>query len=377
MLSTFGAAPDSELLVVKLKRAHPFFYDFYLIPETQENVFLATDAMLAIEYMVGKANELRMPLSICIGLGTNMAGHDSFAAMEQYMSTISRLIGMCICTAAGNESNARHHASGILPSEGSTYDIQIRVPENAHSFPVYIWVNPTDRMSVSIKSPTGEVVPRAPARSRVTTETNLILERSSTIVRYFFPVTGSGVQYISLRIIDPTPGIWTVTLYGDIILEGRFDAWLPITDFLTPGIEFLTPDPNVTITVPATSIGCITCGAYNERDGSLYSDSSWGPTRNFLNSPDLVAPGVAVRGIYPTGPGEMTGTSVAAAITTGACSLILQWGIIQQNDISLNTYRIKTYLIRGCERDPNMQYPNPQWGYGKLDLFDTFTQLRP
>ena len=102
-----------------------------------------------------------------------------------------------------------------------------------------------------------------------------------------------------------------------------------------------------------------------------------GPTRNMLNSPDLTAPGVNVTGIYPTGNGEMTGTSVAAAITAGACSLMLQWGIVQRNDVSLNTYRIKTYLIRGCRRDPNIQYPNFQWGYGKLDLFNTFRQLRP
>ena len=73
----------------------------------------------------------------------------------------------------------------------------------------------------------------------------------------------------------------------------------------------------------------------------------------------------------------MTGTSVAAAIGAGAAALMLQWGIVQKNDVSLNTYRIKTYLIRGCNRDLNIQYPNYQWGYGRLDLFNTFAQLRP
>jgi len=274
-LHTFGAAPGAEILAVKLKRANPFFYDAYSIPISQENVFLATDVMLAIAYMIDKALELRMPISICIGLGTNMGGHDGFETLEEYMAIISRITGVCICTAAGNESNSRHHASGRLLAENNTYDLQIRVPENAHSFPVHIWVNPTDRMSVSITSPIGEIVPRAPARSGAITQTRLILERSTIIVRYFFPVAGSGVQSIYIRILDPTPGIWKVTLFGDIILDGRFNAWLHMNGFLTPGIEFLVPDPNVTVTVPATSIGCITCGAYNERDGSLYSASSW------------------------------------------------------------------------------------------------------
>jgi len=90
----------------------------------------------------------------------------------------------------------------------------------------------------------------------------------------------------------------------------------------------------------------------------------------------LVAPGVDVSGIYPIGNGTMTGTSVAAAITTGACALMLQWGIVEQNDVSLNTNRIKSFLIRGCKREPNIQYPSYQWGYGKLDLLNTFMQFR-
>ena len=77
------------------------------------------------------------------------------------------------------------------------------------------------------------------------------------------------------------------------------------------------------------------------------------------------------------GIGTMTGTSVATAITAGACALMLQWGIVRQNNVSLNTYSIRSFLIRGCRRDPNIQYPNSQWGFGKLDLFNTFRQLRP
>jgi len=372
-----GAAPDAELIVVKLKKANQFFYNFYSVLESQENAFISIDIMLAIEYMIGKANELRMPISICIALGTNMSGHDGFTVMEEYITRVSQLEGVCICTAAGNESNMKLHASGIVATRNSTKDIQIRVPENAHSFPVFIWINPSDRMSVSIKSPVGETVSRAPAIFGTVTQTKLILERSTIAVHYFFPHQGSGAQFIGVNILDPTPGIWTITLFGDIILNGRFDAWLHMSGFLTPGIEFLVPDPYVTVTAPATSRGCIACGAYNDRDGSLYVNSSWGPTRIMTDNPDLVAPGVNVTGIYPTGVGIMTGTSVAAAITAGACSLMLQWGIVERNDTSLNTYRIKTYLIRGCSRNPNIQYPNPKWGYGKLNLFNTFTQMRP
>ena len=95
-----GAAPDSELLVVKLRRLHQYFYNTYVIPESQENVFSSADLMLAIEYMVNIASSLRMPLSICIGLGTNMSGHDGFSIGELYIDRVSLVSGVCICIAA-------------------------------------------------------------------------------------------------------------------------------------------------------------------------------------------------------------------------------------------------------------------------------------
>ena len=98
--TNLGAAPDSELLVVKLKRLHQFFYNIYAVPENQENAFSTADLMLAIEYMIDKASSLRMPLSICIGLGTNMAGHDGFSIIEGYISRVSGITGVCICIAA-------------------------------------------------------------------------------------------------------------------------------------------------------------------------------------------------------------------------------------------------------------------------------------
>jgi hypothetical protein len=203
-----------------------------------------------------------------------------------------------------------------------------------------------------------------------------VLERAKVTVQYFFPLSVNSGQATIIKIENATPGIWTVTLYGDIILDGTVDAYLPISSIGYEGVEFLEPDPNYTITVPGTSTAVITCGAYNDEDNSLYINTSWGPTRLPATSPDLVAPGVRVTGIFPTGEGVMSGTSVATAITTGACALMLQWGIVEGNAIALDTFQIKGYLIRGCERDNNRSYPNFQWGYGKLDLYNTFNLIR-
>lgn len=72
----------------------------------------------------------------------------------------------------------------------------------------------------------------------------------------------------------------------------------------------------------------------------------------------------------------MSGTSIASAITAGACALMMEWGIVKGNDAALSTYQIRAYLIRGCTQSPTMSYPNTQWGYGTLDLIQTFNLMR-
>ena len=57
-----GAAPDSELIAVKLRKARPFYLDRYLVPPEQEYVYETIDIMIGIEYIIKKALELNRPL---------------------------------------------------------------------------------------------------------------------------------------------------------------------------------------------------------------------------------------------------------------------------------------------------------------------------
>ena len=54
--------------------------------------------------------------------------------------------------------------------------------------------------------------------------------------------------------------------------------------------------------------------------------------------------------------------SVSGAITAGIAALMLEWGIMQKNDMQMNTTRIKNYLIRGARRDPERIYPKQRMG---------------
>lgn len=373
-----GAAPEADLIVVKLAQMKGFLKELFLVPPEQQNVYSSHFVMLGIQYILDKAQQLNRPVAICLALGTNMGGHEGGSLFEEYLSNISRITGVCLCCAAGNESEARHHTQGAVEGMDQSTTINIRVGENAGDFFVSIWCSASDKMSVAVRSPTGESVNRVPARANARFEAKLILENSRVLVDYFFPTENAGSELIIVRIINATPGIWTIQVFGDIVLNGTFHAYLPITGLVSPNVEFLSPTPYYTVVVPATALGVIAAGAYNQNTNTLYSQTSWGPTRLPMLSPDFVAPGAEVGGVLPSpsGYGTMSGTSVAAAIATGACALLLQWGIVQKNNTAMNTYQARAYIIRGCARDPTLNYPNNQWGYGKLNLFQTFNLMR-
>ncbi|MCL1878356.1 MAG: S8 family peptidase [Defluviitaleaceae bacterium] len=372
-----GAAPDSEIIVVKLRPARPFSYEYFLIPPTVEEAYSGDDIAMGVQYILEKSRSLGRPVVICIGLGTNFGSHNGFSVFETYLSTVASVRGVAICVAAGNEGNAGHHTMGKLERAGDSQDMELRVGTARQDILISIWNSAIDRISVSITSPTGENIARVPARSGASVTQRLVLEQSTVSVDYEFPVQRSGEQVTLIRILSATQGIWRITVHADSILNGTYHAWLPISNFIDPNIQFLSPIPNYTVTVPGSAMGVITCGSYNSQTNSLASTGSWGPTRLPSIAPDLTAPGENVSGIYPWGPGAMSGTSVSTAITTGACALLMEWGIVQGNEPMSDTSRIRSNLIAGCERDPANEYPNYQWGFGKLNLMGAFRMLRP
>jgi len=182
-----------------------------------------------------------------------------------------------------------------------------------------------------------------------------------------------------------------ITIVGTFIVE-LFPHALGLlgrTSLLASGITQVQQIPFLDLRGHGTLIGIIDTGIDYTNDAFRYEDGAskisfiWDQTiegnspNGFLFGSEYTKEQInqALRSDTP-GRGTMTGTSVAAAITAGACALLLQWGIVQKNDVSLNTFRIKAFLIRGCKRDQNTKYPSFQWGYGILDLFNTFNQMR-
>ena len=367
-----GAAPKAYLLIVKLKKASQYLIDRYLITNDNPNLYESTDYMLGMKYILDASEKFNMPIVMCIGMGTNDGAHDGSTLIEEYISFVSQRVGYAFVTAVGNEANAKHHTQGKIPATRAADRISIKVGEQGASFTVIIHSPGYDKISAGVTSPTGEAVPRVSFQSGLEYSNQLVLENTRITLRYFRDNNNNVI--VSFK--NATQGIWNIILYGDLIINGEYWAWLPITGQISPTVEFLRPTPEYTTVIPSTALRAIKCGAYNSKDQSLLVSSSWGPTRLLRIAPDFVAPGVDVKGIYPTGYGTMTGTSVAAAITAGIAALLFEWGIVNGNKPAMDSDLIRSYLISGCQRERNLAYPNIQWGFGKVNLYGTFEVIK-
>lgn len=173
-------------------------------------------------------------------------------------------------------------------------------------------------------------------------------------------------------------------MYGVGTTELSFNAWLPISSFVSPGTRFVSSDPGVTITSPAVAETAICTCAYDHSNGNLYIDNSRGYTADGRVKPDLLAPGVNIRGEGASGETVIrSGTSVAASYTAGCSAIMLEWSYGRKMIRNINGNQIRGYLIRGAVRPGSSgglleirQYPNPEWGYGLLNIYNTFESLR-
>lgn len=371
-----GAANESQIAVVKLKKAKKYLRDFYLIEENVQDVYQENDIMQAVTYLRNLSRRESKPLVLVLGLGTGSGQRSGGSALSQQLNDLGEMIGCCVVTCAGNEGNARLHYKGsVLNKEYE--DVELRVGEGTNGFTMELWGNSPDIISVAFISPAGEMISRIPARVGQSDTVEFLLEKSKIDISYSLVEAGGGVELIFMRFIDPTPGVWIIRVYGNNILEGEYNIWLPIKQFIDKETYFLKPNPDITLTVPSTTQATITVAAYDNMTNALFTDSSRGFTRTNEIKPDITAPGVNVYG-----PGinnnyvRKSGTSVAAALVAGNCAQLMQWGIVEKNETQMKTNYIKNFLIRGAIRDRNIVYPSKEWGYGKVNVYEAFSILR-
>lgn len=378
-----GAAPEAEIVVVKLKTAKEYLKRYYLVPD-QAVAYQENDIMLAVKYCDQYARLFQRPIVICIGIGTSMGDHNGTSPLSAYLNSIAVKRNRVVVACGGNEGNASGHYRGnLLPSTGAgglgtgalqtvSKSVEIRVAEGNQGFFMELWGKRTNVINVGLRSPGGETIPPIPLGLQQSITFGFVYERTEVTIYSSLVEAASGDELILFRIVEPTPGIWTIRVIGQADLSGgTFDIWLPIRQFQSSPVYFLSPDPDVTLTEPAMATQAISVSAYQAANASFYIDSGRGFTRANEPRPDLAAPGVDVSTVY----GKQSGTGFAAALTAGAVAQLLQWAVVEKNNIFADSRVIKGYLIRGAKREDGIYYPNEEWGYGRLNLEGVFNAL--
>ena len=372
-----GAAPQASIAMVKLKPAKQYLRDFYLIQDGAE-AYQENDIMMGVSYLYFLARKYSMPLVVCIPLGTNMGSHMGMSRLGQYLNQVSLSNGSAVITAAGNETGARHHFRAVMDASTDEVTAELRVGEREAGFSMELWAENMGVYTVGFISPTGEVAREISVPLRGENTVSFLLEQTQITIYTQIADASAGSQFIFMRFETPMSGIWRILIRNSLDIRETFHIWLPVRGFISDETYFLRPDPDTTITDPGNARYPITVTAYDHTKNSIYIHASRGYSLSGRIKPDLAAPGVNILGASVSGRRltRMSGTSVSAAHLAGAAAILLNWGILDGNYPYLNTPVLKSIFVRGAQRNPALTYPNREFGYGTLNLYEAFLHLR-
>ena len=357
-----GVAPQSELIVVKLGNPR------------KEGFPRTTELMQGLDYVIRKALELRIPVAVNISFGNTYGSHDGTSLLERFIDDISNIWKSSICIGSGNEAASAGHTSGVMEEDRDTV-IQLAVQNNQPTLSIQIWKEYTDVIDISLVSPAGVTV--GPIQE-VLGPQRFTVGQTEILLYYGEPSPYSTAQEIYIDMLPKdtyiTGGVWKIVLTPRKIVSGAYELWLPSENVVNRGTGFLFPTDNTTLTIPSTASRAITVGAYNALTFAYADFSGRGYTREErLVKPDLAAPGVDITTVAVGGGyAQFTGTSFATPFVTGSAALLMEWGIVRENDPFLYGEKVKAYLRRGARPLPGFAvYPNPQVGYGALCVRDS------
>ena len=320
---------------------------------------------------------MELPLVVCIALGTNFGGHNGESNLSGILQNYAELENRCVVIGGGNEASQRHHYMGIVEAK-ETKEVEVRVEEGGGGrFAAEIWTEIPNIMTVYLVSPTGEKSPEISIRRGDSYELNFTFDNTSIDVEYRLLLNDSRSSLVFLRFSNANSGIWKI---GVSLLQrgdGVFHIWLSMQEFLEQNTYFLEADPNTTLTEPANTRGVITTAFYNGLDNGVDINSGRGYTRDNLVKPDFATPGVQITGAGLNGRFvNRSGSSGATGIAAGAAALIMEWRLNRPESITVSTSQVANIMILGAEQTNIFEFPNREWGYGTLDVYQSLDRLR-
>lgn len=365
-----GVAPESSLIVVKLKNDASSVYSDY------------ANLMMAVDFAVRFTNSLSLPLSINISYGSNDGSHTGNSLLELFMEQVSFYGKNIISVATGNEGRTRRHASlnigSCLTKSSHKKSLSFTIAPGERSLYLEIWQVFADDFSYELLAPSGSQSFTFPATPGIYTymiaDTTIYLTINNPTpyqpFRQYFLSFNPNTSFI-------TSGTWTLRITSiptGKIVDGRLQFWLPSKDATNSATGFTTPSSDMTFTIPSTASSVISVSGYDSSLDIFASFSGQGFSNTMYTKPDLCAPAVNILSTAPGGGYTIqTGTSMASPFVAGAAALLMQYGIVQGNDPFLYGEKLKAYLWKSARALPAFsEYPNEKIGWGALCVKNTF-----
>lgn len=371
-----GAAPKATIAMVKLKEAKTYLKDFYGISENAL-CFQETDIIQGLYYLYKLAERKKMPLVICLALGSSFGGHNGTTTLSALLDNYAGMLNHCVVIGAGNEASQRHHYQGVLEPGKGAMEVEIRVEEGNTEFVAELWTTLPNVVTVYVISPSGEKSPTISVRQAIRYNLKFIFDRTALDIEYRLLMDNNDSQLLFFRFREAMQGIWRIGVEPLRIADGIFHIWISMKEFLSKSVHFLEANPDYTVTDPSCTRNAITVSYYNGLDNSVDINSGRGYTRNNLIKPNFAAPGVQVTGAGPNGRFEKrSGSSIAAGITSGASALIMEWYLKQPGNMGITTSEVKNIILLGTNQEVLPKYPNREWGYGTIDIYQSLDRLR-
>ena len=372
--SQSGVAVQAQLVIVKL--GNPLAESF---PRT-------TQLMRGISYAVNLGVELNMPVVINLSFGNTYGDHRGESLLERFIDNASEIGRTAIIIGSGNEGASNGHTAGIALTQRT---IELAVVAYETGLSIQIWKHSNDDFELRLRSPGGEEVQLETRRVDTLRRT---LEQTQLLCYIGEPLPYSVNQEIYIDML-PTgryinEGVWSIVLTPRKVVTGEYRMYLPSYAARNTGTGFFLPTPEVTLTIPSTSLRAVTVGAYDIRTSGYADFSGRGyvyryeegrageqglPFGTAFSKPDIVAPGVNITVPVPGGSTQqVSGTSFATPIVSGSAALLMEYGIVRGNDPYLYGQKLKAYLINGAKKLPGYErFPNDMTGWGALCVADS------
>jgi subtilisin family serine protease len=371
-----GIAPKCEFVIIKLKEASNLNRAHWGLENYNGLVFDSIDIAGSGRYLNLLQQRLNKPTVMYMTVGTNLGAHDGSTLGERYVNFFTQGRTFSVVTSTGDQGGSPICYKGNFSNDESEKAININVDENQENLFFSIYYREPDRISVGIMSPSGESIDKIQINPINGESINISLGQSSIFVQFFLEGRFTGDKRLDFVIRNAVGGIWTINIKKEFSVRGEVNMWLQQKEFSVGTTGILQSTPYTTLMTPATANNIIVTSSYNQINNMVTEESGRGFTSDnrIIPSVSLASKNIVSVGLNNK-PAVVSGSAVSGAILVGIVTLLYQWGIVLGNDLNMYYAKIKSYLIQGTVRELDKVYPNPELGFGVLDIETLFKSL--